>query len=807
MGERLTRRGGRRGRKHRAETVREAEIIEKAEPAFAVYSHSAQLYDPTYWESERQHGSVYKDSIWAFVTIRAIATVGATVRWALMRKTPGTGPDEEVAEHPLLDLIERPNPHTSRFDLLEEIFWQYLLEGTSYVEMVAHDPVLPDINRKYLPIGLYALKSAFVDPLPDPKTRVKGYVYSPNGENIVYKPWEIIQIRAYNPENDLEGYTAYDTAQSAIEVDRDTQLYSRNFFKRGAFPSAALETDRILPKSIQTRVKSEWKNQFGLRRNAHEVALLMAGLKYKPIAFTFRDMDFERLRKLAREEILSAGDVPPIVVGLTEGSSWANAHQQMSDFVTHTIGPILIKIIDRFNLDLVARFDDSLYFKPDYVSYLKSPEQDEANERRARALWKDGLVTRNEARGMAGFGPANEDGDVFIDALRDLRNTGSTIRPTSSGSQDRDGEERDPGTLPDSPDRAREIEVRPRNRLDRVVTEELRENQMILRNSVRKLRERYRIDLLTCITDMFAAQSRHCMAKLASESNGFCTIEKTAPAELTGFLTNVSMEFTNSFVGLLMPLAKEASELVISTLLGYETVPDSDLYDAVANAVTLMFSQVNETTGLRLAKELEGHSERLTKGEAERIIISVFEDSIVDKHRANTTVETEMTRAISFGMQKALDMNGWMAKTWLCESGNSRDGHAHADGQTVPTQEPFLVGGEALMYPGDPEGSPNNVCGCQCMIVPGAPSALHASVGKDAKTPIQKPYSGAGDSSLPSDIKSLPKKRREIFVSVFNRVLRETGDEGKAFAQARAAAKRGLKKESVVDPNGQDLEE
>lgn len=39
-----------------------------------------------------------------------------------------------------------------------------------------------------------------------------------------------------------------------------------------------------------------------------------------------------------------------------------------------------------------------------------------------------------------------------------------------------------------------------------------------------------------------------------------------------------------------------------------------------------------------------------------------------------------------------------------------------ADGQVVPANDPFIVGGEKLMFPGDNTGSPWNVYNCRCAM-------------------------------------------------------------------------------------------
>jgi uncharacterized protein with gpF-like domain len=46
------------------------------------------------------------------------------------------------------------------------------------------------------------------------------------------------------------------------------------------------------------------------------------------------------------------------------------------------------------------------------------------------------------------------------------------------------------------------------------------------------------------------------------------------------------------------------------------------------------------------------------------------------------------------------------------------DDHLAADGQVQDIDEPFDVGGEQLMYPGDPAGSPGNTINCRCTVLP-----------------------------------------------------------------------------------------
>lgn len=88
-------------------------------------------------------------------------------------------------------------------------------------------------------------------------------------------------------------------------------------------------------------------------------------------------------------------------------------------------------------------------------------------------------------------------------------------------------------------------------------------------------------------------------------------------------------------------------------------------------------------------------------------------------NRARTIAVTEVNGASNAGwFAAAAQMQqqfGPMSKKWLAaHDSNVRLEHRAADGQVVPLSQPFIVGGEPLMYPGDKAGSPWNIINCRC---------------------------------------------------------------------------------------------
>lgn len=162
--------------------------------------------------------------------------------------------------------------------------------------------------------------------------------------------------------------------------------------------------------------------------------------------------------------------------------------------------------------------------------------------------------------------------------------------------------------------------------------------------------------------------------------------------------------------------------------LGFSTLDNT----AVRNILT---GEVNPFTKLSIAGEQDKRaimrrleSELTTgilKGESipniAKRLKAVSEGYLGDTIRI---ARTETTRVEGSARQavgdegKRLGFKMW--KRWVATADDrTRDEHAAADGQEVPNDEPFIVGGEEMMYPGDISlgASAWNVCNCRCTMV------------------------------------------------------------------------------------------
>lgn len=115
----------------------------------------------------------------------------------------------------------------------------------------------------------------------------------------------------------------------------------------------------------------------------------------------------------------------------------------------------------------------------------------------------------------------------------------------------------------------------------------------------------------------------------------------------------------------------------------------------------------------------------------------------MNRDSAIRTARTAVTNAQNAGRQDsyvaAEKMGIEMEREWVSAlDARTRPEHAEADGQVVGVDEPFTVGGEKLMFPGDRSGSGWNIYNCRCTQI----AKVKGVDTSDAKRRARDPETG-----------------------------------------------------------------
>lgn len=153
--------------------------------------------------------------------------------------------------------------------------------------------------------------------------------------------------------------------------------------------------------------------------------------------------------------------------------------------------------------------------------------------------------------------------------------------------------------------------------------------------------------------------------------------------------------------------------------ISLETVPEWAIEELDEWAVTVS-EGVSNTMAEEMRNYLRGaYEDGLSIDE----IAEEFGSEFVS-NRLHGTHEEQIARDIvqgtsNQGNHSAFEDADVFAEEWnTAIDGRERDDHAAADGQVVALETAFMVGGEELRFPHDPQGSIANTTNCRCNLLP-----------------------------------------------------------------------------------------
>jgi HK97 family phage portal protein len=303
---------------------------------------------------------------------------------------------DEVAEHPFLEALDRPNPF---FD--GNLFLQYLACCLDCVGTFYFAPVRPNNDPSYAATEFWPLQSQYVIQQKGSGAEIlKQYTYF--GQT--FAPDELVRGRELSMRDPyLSGLAPL---HAVFEMNGLANYYTaliEGQLRSGAKPSAIVGSkdpnQPMLPDAAK-RLEAGINNRFGMGRQGY-VWVVDGSFSFEPIDWPPADMAALEIYKNARLQIANCLGVP-ISLLQTEDSNRAVAEAGNYQHQRNTIEPRCIQIASALT-EMARRVDDRLFFCFD------NPVEEDV-ERRAKVVdmeIKNGKRTINEARA--------DDGDEPVD--------------------------------------------------------------------------------------------------------------------------------------------------------------------------------------------------------------------------------------------------------------------------------------------------------------------------------------------------------------------------------------------------------
>ena len=663
---------------------------------------------------------------------------------------------DPLDKHPLYELLENPMPMYPEVDgvallyltsvlvdLVGEFFWLKLrAQNSSEV------------------VGLMAVPAAWVAATPTLGSPV--FMIYPfgvtAGKAFPAAPEDVIWFKrpdATDPYSRGRGLS--EAIADEVEADEMAAKVQKNYMHNDATPPFVIVAPGATDVQAQA-IKDNWIARVGGWMNARKPAVVnWKDASFEKLGDSMKDVDMINSRKFWRDEANQHYQIPPEIFGIIENSNRSTIDASFYLFAKNVLRYRLYAIertLDRqlvacdFDNQLCVRFDnvvvedeDAMFTRLDngfqrgvvkineYRTFLKLPEDPKGGE----FYLRNGLLQAvpfdqdpsEEEQPAAGGDPkpntagGNPDTDEGVLQISD---------DDDSNGSDGTGQDLDDDPLDAEDDKKAAVLVMTKADPKRAAIWKAYDaaataTEPVYRKAVKKYannqRERFKSHFQVAIAQNSDPQAAAEKAMAAAFGPAADKALKSAIAPAWILSMSAGRDHALAVLG-------GSGKAVKRPDLDSTFDVTNDRFNAWVDSNGLSKSKdMNDTTLASLKKALQkAVSDAVSSGDSSDLVKQILaaSDGVYDEMtttRAKAIARTEAGSTVNYGQQETYKAEGVQSKEWMAvQDDRTRDDHADADGQVVKMDEAFDVGGEDLDYPGDPDGSAENVINCRCTLLP-----------------------------------------------------------------------------------------
>jgi HK97 family phage portal protein len=584
---------------------------------------------------------------------------------------------EEVLDHPILDLLDKPNDKDTGvkfFDLackMRDIsgFAVIKLKGSSEI----FTPTPEDIKGMHLMNSSNTVRNyrgrdivSFTETFTDGKMETTPF----NQCVYWYRP---------DPKNPTEPISLLKAGIYSIDTDNQLAKYQNAIIKNGGNADTII-TFKNSPTPAQVK---DAKERFVAERrdpkNADLPYVFGADADIKRLGLTPSEIAYIESRKLFGKDLTLITGVPDSILGLSSESTFANAEQDYANFIRETIKPLVDDLVNTLNWLVVPDGYELTYVDP-------SPEDVDVRIKKVNALYSTDASTINERREVMGLDRIDDPkaDEIMVSFAKQPLGYEETYTPTE------------------------ELSFKKKGMTAHMMLKDKSFREMYRKVAVKRMDKKEAI-FFSMIREYFGEQKERILKNLPDE--------KAYAKSLVDDVFNEKLEIKiakESSLPLLRRFLIEAGKDAVE-LFGTTNFDMTEAIDKWINKRADVFAKtINETTFEKLKNQF---SESTSLGESRPQLVKRIESvyDVFDEGRAKTIARTETHGAIQKGNYEAGRQSGSDIKIWVSVMDDrTRDSHAYLDGEERAIDKKFSNG---LMFAGDPTGDGSETINCRCFTI------------------------------------------------------------------------------------------
>jgi HK97 family phage portal protein len=615
---------------------------------------------------------------------------------------------------PLQILLEQPRTSTpTSFEFLTTVISQLLLTG--------HVGILPFPPGSSRYIALWVIPKQNLEPVKTSRGQLDGWIYKPKpdvDDGIPLSIDELASIKFFNPKDPIMGMSPIEAGRLAIRTEYKASVYNEKFFDEGAVPGGILSSDNRITDSQFERIKKQFEDKHKGFTRGHRLAILDNGLKFTQTGLSQKDMMFPDLKKMTRESILQIFGMKKVVVSVTDDLNYATAKTERQEWWQGTNLP-LMGMIETALTACIFKKDQThkIVFDTSNVEALHSDFSEKVTT--AEKLFKIGFSANEiNARLQLGFEHkpwrdhwyvasnvvrVEEDGTIAV------QNNPAMLPPSQQPPKpnENDDDEEEDGAVEDDAAKALELKYNLIEYKSGFTPEE--EDRLNLRWRDIFGRAEY-------IEWEFESKVRRVFFEMRKKALKLLNTKTIRDTEMEEFLDD-----KKDLIAFTVPIYEKAMRLGAATLAEeLEVTFTFNLNDPQViyylTYAPLKVTQVIDTVKNQIRSELIAG---VTANEPIDAIAGRLRGVFKDAHkRAMTIARTEVGRALNYVRNMEIQAAPYRLKIWFTALDERvRASHKLMHGLKIPVNQPWVVNGSSLRFPGDPQGAASETINCRCIEI------------------------------------------------------------------------------------------
>lgn len=336
-----------------------------------------------------------------------------------------------LEKHPVLELLQRPNPRMNGHTLMEVAITSLMFTGKCFWWLTKGDK---------RPFDLWYIPAHRVQEKPDNVMLDKGYLVVPadstggtiNSEGIPIPAARMIYFYHPDPSDPIAALAPIRAIMQNVRVGEAINYSQEQTFSNGLFPALAfIMGDIIAPdgksmgkaqlerwqlNEIDTRLKQLYQ---GPMKHGKHIVLDRTIADVKPITNKPNEMDWMNSASFNRDCIWRGVGTPRVIAGDIQDANRATALVADESFIGNSVNPRVTLVSQTLNDQLLPLYEDGR----DLIMWVEdavSADRD-AKMKELELLLKTRGMTVDEFRAELGYAPLpNNMGAVLVSAAMDV---------------------------------------------------------------------------------------------------------------------------------------------------------------------------------------------------------------------------------------------------------------------------------------------------------------------------------------------------------------------------------------------------